>query len=336
MDSEDPAQSYMPVVPPTGRMQLNLNDDDGLVTGDGGTVLEPIEIVFKNEAMVGCVYLVKESGPAAADPINGQAVQYDGFNVGGWGFQLLRKDGSVARQGVTDAQGEILWDNLPLGPYTLVEEDRPGWTETIAREYDIIVEDNDCELSPITFVNVQDDSGYCIEGRKVDANGGYGIPNWEIEINALDDGGYDPDNVFTDGLGNFTITFPRDDYRIPGALYEICEEDQDGWLPHTPTCQKVRLPEWPSACVQLDDFVNQQVGHSESEKMWGDMGGGSMGGGSMGGGSCSSYHVVKAGEGLFDIGKMYNKSASQMLNANPDVAKHPHQWVIQGQRICIP
>lgn len=337
-DSEDPTEAYMPVVPPTGRQELTIYDDDALPDPEtGGTELIPLEIFFKNELVVGCVLVVKQA--TTGDEVVGQQVQYSGFyNVGGWGFELLRKDGSVARQGVTDARGQILWDNLPLGPYTLVEEDRPGWSETIAREYDIIVTDNNCADPVVVFVNEQDDSGYCIEGRKVDANGGYGIANWEIEIEPLDEGGYDPDNVFTDGLGNFTINFPRNDYRIPGALYEICEEDQDGWLPHTPTCQKVRLPEWPGACVQLDDFVNQQVGHSESEKMWKDMGKGDMGKGGYDnkGGSCKNYHVVKAGEGLYDIGKMYKKSASEMLKANPDVANHPHQWVIEGQRICIP
>ena len=37
-------------------------------------------------------------------------------------------------------------------------------------------------------------------------------------------------------------------------------------LPHTPTCQVVQLPEWPGACVQAKDFVNQQVGHAEKVK----------------------------------------------------------------------
>ena len=130
----------------------------------------------------------------------------------------------------------------------------------------------------IVFYNQQDNNGYCIEGRKIDANGGYGIPDWKIKIKPLADGGYDPDDVFTDGLGKFRFDFPKNDYRIPGAKYEICEDDVDGWLPHTATCQTVQLPEWPGACVQMDDFVNQQVGHSESEKQGGMWGGPRMDG----------------------------------------------------------
>lgn len=321
---EDNTGSYMPVVPPNGRQELDIDEDD-----------DNVVVVFKNELVTGCIAVQKNSvlGPEG----NGQEGTNPNvatFGIGGWGFELQRKDGSVARRGVTGADGILEFDHLPLGPYVLVEEDRPGWEEFSARELDVLVTGDMCD-DPIVFENYQDDSGFCIEGRKIDANGGYGIPGWEIKIEPLDEGGYDPDNVTTDGLGNFTIEFPKNDYRIPGARYEICEEDQDGWLPHTPTCQTVRLPEWPGACVELKDFVNQQVGHSESEKMW-DMKGGDMKMGGDMGMSCSSYHVVKPGEGLYDIGKMYNKSAQQMLNANPAVKNHPHQWVIVGQKICIP
>jgi hypothetical protein len=302
------------------------------------------------------------------------------YSVAGWGFKLLRSDGSVARQGVTDAQGMLRFDNLPLGPYELVEEDRPGWTEVSARRRDVDVIGNWCDDDPpliIQFRNEQDDTGFCIEGRKEDANGGYGLPGWEITVRPLDEGAFDPSNVFTDDEGDFLIEFPANDYRVPGAKYEVCELEQDGWLPHTPTCQTVRLPEWPSACVQLDPFVNQQVGHSESEDHGkpdkghepgkgengkdgnGENGNGEprkgeehakgeqpgqsyerdadKGGESHGGDTkCESYHEVKAGEGLYDIGAQYKVSPQAMLDANPDVRNGDELWVYVGQRICIP
>jgi hypothetical protein len=46
--------------------------------------------------------------------------------------------------------------------------------------------------------------------------------------------------------------------------------------------------------------------------------------------------VVKPGEGLFDIGRMYNKTPQQMYDANPDIKNSQHQWVIIGQKVCIP
>lgn len=338
-DMDEAPNAYVPVVPPNGRQELLIEDD--LDPAD-----EPLRLVFKNELVTGC-FIVRKVGiiptdPTTALPVSGLSPS---FNVAGWGFKLLRKDGSVARQGVTDARGELRFDNLPLGPYVIVEEDRPGWDEITARRLDIMVDGNYCtegnELV-VEFENVQDDSGFCIEGRKIDANGGYGIFGWEISIKPLDEGGYDPANVFTNGLGEFRFDFPRNDYRIPGAKYEVCEQAQDGWLPHTETCQIVRLPEWPGACVQLEDFVNQQVGHSESLEHGKHQGGHDQGKGGYYDGhnngaiKCSNYHVVKAGEGLYEIGAQYKVSPQAMLDANPDVRKGDQLWVYVGQRICIP
>ena len=335
-DMDEARNSYVPVVPPNGRQELLIPDD---LDAD-----ETLTVVFKNELVTGC-FVVRKLGliPDTTTSVSALAPEY---SVAGWGFKLLRKDGTVARQGVTDGSGEIRFDNLPLGPYVIVEEDRPGWNEVSADQLDINVTGNLCDddTDPVVeFRNEQDDSGYCIEGRKVDANGGYGIFGWEITIKPLDEGGYDPANVTTDGVGEFQIDFPRNDYRIPGAQYEICESEQDGWLPHNPTCQTVRLPEWPGACVQLEDFVNQQVGHTESQDGGkGEPGKGGPDGGRPDGGKdggdikCSTYHEVKAGEGLFSIGAKYDKTPQQMLDANPDVRKGNELWVFVGQRICIP
>jgi len=249
----------------------------------------------------------------------------------------------------------------------IVEEDRPGWNEVTAPERDINVVDNFCEPGPtqqvVEFQNEQDTSGFCVEGRKIDANGGVGIAGWEIAADPLAEGGYDPDNVFTNGVGEFTFEFPGDDYRIPGAEYQICELEKDGWLAHTPTCQTVRLPEWPGACVQLSDFVNQQVGHTETEQQYPDKAseypgksgeysnqpqqggpessypqqGGPQNGQSYNnsGAQCSTYHVVQAGEGLYEIGRAYQKSPQQMLDANPQVSGDD-LVIYEGQSICIP
>ncbi|MFN2200417.1 MAG: LysM peptidoglycan-binding domain-containing protein, partial [Caldilineaceae bacterium] len=115
----------------------------------------------------------------------------------------------------------------------------------------------------------------------------------------------------------------------------------------------------PGACVQALDFVNEQVGHSQSvmqdEKqkamaehmkesamtshepdgqMPGDMNGGASWQG-QDGMHCAQVHAVKAGEGLFDIGYDYGVSAQAMVNANPDVSA-PNYTIYVGQQICIP
>jgi hypothetical protein len=340
-DDDDPEEAWMPVVPPSGRQEIRIEEDD---------FDNPPIVVFKNELTVGCIVVHKVglTGLLGGQVIGGDPTLGDPYNVGGWGFTLLRKDGSVARTGVTDAKGEVRFDGLPLGPYTLVEEDRPGWNEISDREVNINVDGNYCvdldgngfidpEEGLIEFQNEQDDSGFCIEGYKIDANkdfGRTGIPDWEIEIDPVAEGGFtpDPDTVLTNAEGYYRFDFPMNDYRIPGAEYEICEEEKDGWLPHTPTCQTVRLPEWPGKCVQAKDFVNQQVGHSESQRHGGMQDGGGMDGSK----GCSNFHVVKPGEGLFDIGRMYNKTPQQMYDANPDIKNSQHQWVIIGQKVCIP
>jgi len=377
-DRDDPnevPESFVPIVPPNGRQELVVPDD-----------LDPaavLQVVFKNELVTGC-FIVEKLGLTddPTDPDAPVAALGPSFNVGGWGFKLLRKDGTVARQGVTDALGRLRFDNLPLGPYVVVEEDRPGWDEVTDRSFDIVVDANRCEPGSeqvVTFENRQDDSGFCVEGRKIDANGGYGIAGWEMAVDPLDKGGFDPDNVFTDGLGHFEIDFPADDYRIPGAEYQICELEKDGWTANNPTCRKVRLPEWPGACVQLEDFVNQQVGHQseyknsypdgkgseypskgsesnsyqngqqggqDSSYQQGGQGGpqdssypqgGQQGGSSYGnsGQQCSTYHVVKAGEGLYEIGSQYQKTPQQMLDANPSVSGDD-LVIYEGQNICIP
>jgi LysM repeat protein len=291
------------------------------------------------------------------------------------GFQIQRDDGSVARQGVTDAEGFLKFEDLPYGPYTVVEEDRPGWNELTPRELEINVSSGGCILVP--FENEQDDSGFCIEGYKLDVNGGYGIAGWEITADPVEDGGPEAivDEVLTDGTGKYRFDYPRNDYRVPGGLVEICEDDDvDGWEQRTPNCQRVELPKWPMACVQLEPFVNAQVGHDDGQKHDdkggkdgkdghdngdpngggsgpyngnGDPNGGNSGpynGGDQNGGKdgqydhvkCSQVHVVAKGEGLYAIGDSYGVSAQAMLDANPWVRDVEGYVLHPGQKVCIP
>jgi hypothetical protein len=45
---------------------------------------------------------------------------------------------------------------------------------------------------------------------------------------------------------------------------------------------------------------------------------------------------VQAGEGLFDIGRHYDKTPQEMLDANPSVRDGDKLWVYEGQKLCIP
>jgi len=361
---------FQPVVPRTGRMEIDVQPTD---------VNNPYILVFKNEFKDnGCISVRKygfceevrdEQGNivegAACEGVSDPNHPDWGYGVAGWEFTLKRSDGTIARVGTTDAEGIVNFTGLPFGPYTIVEEDRAGWDDVSLNAVKVTVDSNACLQVP--FQNEQADTGFCIEGYKYDANlhegNRYGIPNWKIETDPVDDGGYEPDDVYTDGLGKYRIDFPANDYRIPGSEFEVCEDEDemDGWLPRTPTCQIVKMPVKPGACVQALDFINEQVGHSQNEKIQAkqdameehmkdsagdmhepmdkgmpkDMDGGAMWGDGSSGMYCADYVVVQPGDGLFDIGYDNGKTPQQMVDANPDV-KAPNYVLYVGQKVCIP
>ncbi|NJN82504.1 MAG: LysM peptidoglycan-binding domain-containing protein [Caldilineaceae bacterium] len=346
-DNGEMKTMFTPIAPPQGKMELDVQPG------------EPYTIRFKNRLdKDGCLLVEK--------------VDDQGYGLAGWGIKVLRKDGSVAASGMTDAEGFVKFDNLPRGPYTVVEEERAGWASEVGTAIDVNVEGNGCQttghgdkgaemngkgdygslIPDVTFMNVQTYYGYCIEGRKIDVNGGVGIAGWEITAEPLDKGGYElrRDTIETDGEGKFRFDFPMDDYRVPGSQYEICEDEVDGWIAKSPICRTVTLPKMPDAqCVLVNDFVNMQVGHDKANEKWGMEGGKEMGG--MQGGMemgrpsmegpkqpmhCTTYHVVQKGEGLFEIGADYKVSPQAMVDANPWVREQPNYWVYAGQKLCIP
>jgi hypothetical protein len=306
--SESPpaTTSFIPVAPATGVQELD-------VVAPG-----PHTIRFKNliyPDLKGCIEVVKTDVPP---PQSGQPA----FGLPGWLVTVERADGSIAASGRTNALGRIVFDNLPYGPYVVTEEMQAGWEPDSPTAVKVTLIDSYCKV--VEFHNKQLETGFCIDGRKIDANGYVGLPGWEIIATPLSPGGYEPEPVFTDGLGEFRINFPMNDYRIPGARYQVCEKDQPGWLPHTSTCQVVRLPVKPGACVRLPyDFKNQQVGHTESKKHPYPV-------------VCSQTHIVQAGEQLYLIGQRYGRTPQQMLNANPAVRGRPHYVIYRGESICIP
>lgn len=236
--------SDSPVSPEDGRQNLNV-----IAPG-------PHSIRFKNriiDTRKGCIEVIaQDEPPAGQQPIG----------LPGWFINVLRTDGSRAGEGQTDATGRIVFNNLPLGPYT-VHEQLPlsGWEAVSAVHYAVTLTDTACEQ--VEFSSRQVEPAFCIVGRTVDTNGLVGLPSWEITAKPTVATGYTPDAVTTDGLGYFRIDLPTNDYRIPGAEYTVCETEVAGWLARTATCQKAKLPTTAGNCVALDlDFENQQVGQA--------------------------------------------------------------------------
>ncbi|MEZ4621282.1 MAG: LysM peptidoglycan-binding domain-containing protein [Caldilineaceae bacterium] len=240
-------------------------------------------------------------------------------------------DGSVVTSGLTDARGQIKFENLPFGPYTVVEETRVGWTASTASSYDVVVSPDSSSCVQVTFDNQQSEPEYCIEGRKIDVNGKIGLPGWVITAEPLDKGDIDPDDIITDGLGMYKFTFSGNDYRVPGSRYEICEdyEDVEGWVSRSPICYTVTIPQTAGACVQVPDFVNAQVGNTTRYT-------GSSSSGSHASGTCRETYTAKRGDSLYGIGSKYGVSGSAMINANPWVRNNRNLSIYVGQQICIP
>ena len=333
---------FTPVVPLDGRQELNVDprDFDDPATG-------VYELRFKNRLYNnGCLDVYKQdSWPTDPAP----DVSPTSFGLPGWKMTVKRLDGTFVASGVTDAQGHVVFKNLPFGLYVVTEETRAGWTSDFATSVQVTVaptDDDSC--TPVTFTNEQS-AAFCIEGYKLDANGHVGIPNWEITATPLAKGGFpnphlDTDingvpledhlTAYTDGSGKYVFglddatAFPDNDYRIPGAAYKVCEADVDGWLPHTPKCRTVYLPKQPGACVRVPDFVNQQVGHSEA-MAYGPRP-------SSSGYGCANTHTVAPGESLFGIGNSYGVSARAMLAANKWIYGRPNHYVYPGDSVCIP
>lgn len=320
--------SYTPILPSSGQQSLQVKWQG--VDGQGNPI--PQTLRFKNRVTEhGCIDVYKFDVPVREGE--------DSAPLPGWKMTVKRTNGTVVATGYTDGAGKVTFSNLPFGPYEVYEELRSGWAPASPTGFTVSVTAAE-PCAEAVFVNEQD-FGYSFVGRKIDDNGHIGLPGWAITIKPLSKGGALPisgSGVFTvdvannfayattDGLGNYRFDFATNDYRVPGAGYKICEIMKSGWLPHTSTCYNVYLPKKPGSPVKVWDFVNQQVGHTETKRY----------GSSSGGSGCRYTVTVQPGDSLYGIGAYYGVSASAMLAANPWVYNRPHYYVYPGDTVCVP
>jgi hypothetical protein len=342
--------TYHPIMPPTGEQDLRISWTEWAYGGKDPTwpplppeQREKVQLRFKNYITErGCIEAYKYDVPPEQAVARGEPDLYPGaFGLPDWMITLKKANGQVVATKYTDATGKVKFENLAFGPYTVVEERQNGWAPATPTTFEVMVSSNDDNCQEVEFYNKQD-WPYCIEGRKIDTNGKVGLPGWKITIRPLDKGGAeaDADNVmwfedegskvytFTDGLGKYRFNFPKDDYRVPGAKYEVCEEEKDGWLPHTSLCQTVYVPTHPGACAKAWDFENQQVGHWETvvygrpSEPTSD-------------GSCT-YVTAQPGDSLCGIGAAYGVSCGAMFSANPWIYSRPNHYLYSGDQVCVP
>lgn len=326
---------WRPIMPPDGVQSLNVRAPG------------PYTIRFKNDVKItkdGCIEVTKRDLAPGTD----KGGLEESFGLPGWPIQVLRVDGSLAAEGITDAFGQITFSDLPLGPYIVKEIMLPGWAAVTPTIYEVfLARGDDCQV--ITFQNKQTKKGFCFEGQKLDLKDNYGIPGWKIDANPVEVRGVDPEPVYTDGEGKFRIDFPLDDYRVPGSTYYVCEKARDGWASVNPTCQTVTLPNYPGDCRELPPFINRQTneehpqpqptndhqGHHGNQENHGNPGNHNQGQ-PENPGACTSYHTVTRGESLSSIAPRYGTNVQGLLQANPWVRAQRKLWLYVGQQVCIP
>ena len=146
-------------MPSDGSQELTVESAEDADEGE-----QPYVIRFKNKLEQSCIEVTKTDLPPdlpeGADPAD---YFLNEANLAGWEISVLRADGSEATFGYTDALGKVTFNDLPPGPYTVVEETRPGWEAVGPDEYDVtVVNSPDCSL--VHFVNKQVPLEYTHQG----------------------------------------------------------------------------------------------------------------------------------------------------------------------------
>lgn len=268
----------------------------------------PYNLRFKNRIIYeGCVIVHKFDLPGGGLAPTG---------LPDWGVSIVRMDGSVAASGKTNALGEVRFDHLPLGPYVVAEEVRLGWRPASPSRVQVDLDSDDCVV--VDFYNEQDPPAYKIDAFKWDTNGKQGLPGITINVTPSQPGGYTPAPMVTDGTGHAVFTLPPDDYRIPGAQYQVCEVLPAGWLNHTPICKVVTLPKTPGPSVVVA-FENQQVGHWETTPA-----------------GCKKSYVIAKHDTWRSVARHFRVPWRKLMKANPSIKSRAYLTKFAGQTLCIP
>ncbi|HOO52949.1 MAG TPA: SdrD B-like domain-containing protein, partial [Methanothrix sp.] len=146
--------------------------------------------------------------------------------IPGWTVILNNGTGEVDRKS-TDGTGKYSFCGLEPGDYWVCEDMKAGWKNVTGTCINVtLVFDN------VVGLNFTNTPLLCIEGYKIEAFNGTGIPGWTV---ILSNGTGEVDRKSTDGTGKYSFCGLN-----PGD-YWVCEDMKAGWKNVTPTCINVTL-----------------------------------------------------------------------------------------------
>jgi LysM repeat protein len=150
-----------------------------------------------------------------------QKIDIAGAPVEGWQVDIARDDGTQApASGETDETGQVTFNHLALGNWTVTEETREWWRpmgETVAR----VSLDRPGFCQVVKFIN---EPLGCVDGYKIN-HLEQGLPGWQINVRNEDTG--ETFSTVTDENGYFYF------HTLSLGSWVISEDLQPGWEPVT-------------------------------------------------------------------------------------------------------
>jgi len=196
------------------------------------------EVLFVNEQVSDACIIVQKTDVA-------------GNPVEDWNVSITRDDGTQApADGMTDSTGQVTFNNLALGNWTVTEETKEWWRPLGKTSQPVVLEEPGiCQV--VKFIN---EPLGCVDGYKIN-DFDQGLSGWQIDARNTDTG--EQFSAVTDSDGYFKIN------TLSLGSWTISENMQEGWEPVTApsftvqvtepfTCQTVRFKNRTQfACVDV-------------------------------------------------------------------------------------